>query len=271
MTGGLVTYKTGDSPLILSMPHDGTEIPPDIGARLNETGRSVPDTDWWMNRLYDGVPNVNPSIVRAHLSRYVIDVNRDPSGTTLYPGQATTGLCPTTTFDGEPIYLPGQEPDEAEVARRRDLYFAPYHAALARAIEDVKARHGYCLLYDCHSIRSEVPRLFDGTLPVFNIGTNEGAACAPAIEQAVAAACAGSEIHDCVVNGRFKGGWITRHYGRPENRVHAVQMELAQRAYMREAPPWDYLEDEANKVRPVLGRALEAMLAAGAEIEGARP
>ncbi len=270
MTGGTVTYEPGDSPLILSMPHDGTEIPPDIRDRLNETGRSVPDTDWWTNRLYDGVPNVNPSIVRAHLSRYVIDVNRDPSGTSLYPGQATTGLCPTTTFDGEPIYQPGQEPDEAEVDQRRNLYFAPYHAALARAIEDVKARHGYCLLFDCHSIRSEVPRLFDGTLPVFNIGTNEGAACAPAIERAVAAACAGSEMHDYVVNGRFKGGWITRHYGRPENRVHAVQMELAQRAYMREAPPWDYLDDEANKVRPVLGQALEAMLAAGAEVEGAR-
>lgn len=269
MTGGLVTYERGTSPLVLSMPHCGTEMPADIRDRLNESGRAIADTDWWIDRLYDFAGPLTPSIVKAHLSRYVIDVNRDPSGASLYPGQATTDLCPLTTFDGEPIYLPGAEPDAEEAARRRDLYFAPYHAALSRAIDEARAEHGYCLLYDCHSIRSEVPRLFDGTLPVFNIGTNGGASSAPQIEQAVVAACAAADGFDHVVNGRFKGGWITRRYGRPAEHVHAVQMELAQRAYMLEAPPWDYLAETADYLRPVLERALRGMLEAGGRLYGA--
>ena len=270
MSGGIVTYEPGEGPLVLSFPHSGTEIPEAVAERLNETGRAVPDTDWWLDRLYDFATDLRPTIVRAHLSRYVIDVNRDPTGASLYPGQATTGLCPTITFDGDPIYESGQEPDDAEIGARTGQYFQPYHAALRRAIEATRERHGYCLLYDCHSIRSEVPRLFEGTLPVFNIGTNDGASCAPQLERAVADACAGAESFDHVVNGRFKGGWITRHYGDPAGGVHAVQMELAQRAYMKEAPPWDYLDGVAAEVRPVLRRALEAMIAAGDRMHGAK-
>lgn len=270
MSEDAVTVETGIGPLVLSMPHCGTAIPADIAGRLNEIGRAVPDTDWWIDRLYDFAGELSATVIRARLSRYVIDVNRDPSGVSLYPGQATTGLCPTTTFDGAPIYRPGGEPDAAEIARRRELWFAPYHAVLAHAIEATRRRHGYCLLYDCHSIRSVVPRLFPGTLPVFNIGTNGGLSCAPEIARAVTAACAASEQHDHVVDGRFKGGWITRHHGRPTGGVEAVQMELAQRAYMYEAPPWQFDPMAANRLRPVLRHALEAMLAAGKRLHGDR-
>ncbi len=293
MSNGIVGVRPGGSPLILSMPHPGTGLVPEVAERLNETGLAVPDTDWWMPRLYDVADDLDPTVVEAKLSRYVIDVNRDPEGVPLYPGQATTGLCPDTTFDGAPIYKPGTEPDAAEIARRRDRYFAPYHDALSAEIERVRAAHGYALLYDCHSIRSVVPRLFPGTLPVFNIGTNAGQSCAREIEAGVADACASaSQDHvpkprpeeaapaavsrdegaeqdmSFVLNGRFKGGWITRHYGRPADDVHAVQMELALRAYMMEGPPWTYDERAAARTRPVLRRALEAMIEAGARIYG---
>jgi len=265
---GFVTVREGGSPLVLSMPHGGTEIVPGVAERLNETGLSVPDTDWWMAWFYDFAGTLDPTVVETRLSRYVIDVNRDPSGASLYPGQATTGLCPTTTFDGDPLYRPGMEPDESEIARRRDAYFAPYHETLSAEIERVRKRHGYALLYDCHSIRSVVPRLFEGTLPVFNIGTNGGASCAKEIEQGVADACAAADGLDHVLNGRFKGGWITRHYGRPDDNVHAVQMELAIRAYALETPPWTYLKKVAGPTRAVLRKALKNMIEAGERLYG---
>lgn len=259
--------RTGGGPLILSMPHGGRELIPGLEERLTEDGRALTDTDWWIERVYDFAETLDASVVRTDLSRVVIDVNRDPTGASLYPGQATTGLCPTETFDGAPLYRSGAAPDEAEIAARRERYFAPYHAALEAAIRRAEAAHGYALLYDCHSIRSHVPRLFEGTLPVFNIGTNDGASCAPALGAAVAEVCAAADGADHVVDGRFKGGWITRHYGRPEEGVHAVQMELAQRAYMDERPPWTFDEAKAVRLRPVLRRALEALLARAEEAQ----
>lgn len=263
-----IDVREGDSALILSIPHGGTEIPPEVAASLNQTGMAVSDTDWWMARLYGLADDLKPSVVQTRLSRYVIDVNRDPSGVSLYPGQATTGLCPTTTFDGAPLYKPGMEPDDNEIGRRCETYFAPYHDTLAAEIERVRKRHGYALLYDCHSIRSVVPRLFDGTLPVFNIGTNSGTSCAPDIESGVVSACAAAADMTHVVNGRFKGGWITRTYGRPADDVHAVQMELAQSAYMLEAPPWTYDDAAADRTWPVLRQVLENMIEAGTRLYG---
>lgn len=250
----------GDSPLILSMPHGGRELAPDIAARLNERGLAMADTDWWIERLYNFHTALDANVVRTKISRYVIDVNRDPSGASLYPGQATTGLCPTQTFDGEPIYFDGEEPSETEIAERAEHFFAPYHDSLEDAIASTRERHGYALLYDCHSIRSVVPRLFDGELPVFNIGTNNGLSCAPELAQIVTEACAGADGLTHIVNGRFKGGWITRRYGDPANNVHAVQMEMAQWAYMEEAPPWTYNEERAATARDALKRALTGMI-----------
>lgn len=252
-----VETTRGDSPLVLGMPHTGTDIPDDCLSRLNETGRALADTDWHIDRLYAGL--VDATTVRTRVHRYVIDVNRDPAGTSLYPGRNTTGLCPLTDFDGRPIYRTGQQPDAAEMERRRKAYHAPYHAALAAELDRAKAKHGVAILYDCHSIRSRIPYLFDGTLPDFSIGTKDGTTCAPDIETAVMRICEAATGYTTVLNGRFKGGWTTRHYGRPARGVHAVQMELAQSTYMDEAPPWDYDPARAVRLRVPLKAILETL------------
>lgn len=264
----IVTVTPGPSPLILSMPHPGTGQPPEVDAALNETGRAVPDTDWHMRELYAFAERFQPTIVEAGLSRYVIDLNRDPSGVSLYPGQATTELVPRTTFDGAPIW--STPPDEAEIERRKQAYFQPYHTALAAEIERVKAKHGWCLLWDCHSIKSAIPRLFPGTLPTLNLGTNSGASCAPEIEAAAVKAMAMQPLTQ-VANGRFKGGWITRHYGQPANHVHAIQMEKALSAYLiDEQAPWTFDATKAATLQSALSAIIAAALDAAAELEGKR-
>lgn len=264
-----VTVTRGTSPLILSMPHPGTEIPPEVAAALTERGRLVEDTDWHMRQVYAFADRFQPTIVEARLSRFVIDVNRDPSGVSLYPGQATTELVPTTTFDGTPIWTTA--PDAAEIERRRASYFQPYHDALATEIARVKATHGFCLLWDCHSIKSQIPRLFEGTLPTLNLGTNSGMSCAPEVEAAAITAMAGQPFTQ-VVNGRFKGGWITRHYGRPFEHVHALQMEKALSAYLvAEEAPWRFDATKAAGLQAALSAIIEAALDAAATLEGKRP
>ncbi|HYD46175.1 MAG TPA: N-formylglutamate deformylase [Phenylobacterium sp.] len=258
----------GEAPLVVAFPHTGTEIPPEIEAGFVSPWLARRDADWWVDRLYDFAADLGATTVRTRVSRSVIDVNRDPSGASLYPGQATTELCPTTTFDGEPLYRPGQAPDQAEIARRREAWFLPYHAALEAELARLAAQRGKVVLYDAHSIRSRVPRLFDGELPQFNIGTNSGRACAPALTAAVEAACTASGLSR-VVDGRFKGGWTTRHHGRPDNGVHAIQMELACRGYMDEPDgeptpdnwPTAYAPDRAEPLRRTLAGVLKACLA----------
>ncbi len=256
----VVEIHRGTAPLILSMPHCGRALTPEVEEQLNAEGRGIADTDWWIEKLYGFHGDFDANVVQAKLSRYVIDLNRDPSGASLYPGQATTGLCPTTTFDGTQIYRDGAEPAEAEIKRRIEAYYTPYHEALAGLIGETVKRHGYALLFDCHSIRSAVPRLFDGRLPDFNIGSNDGASCHPAMADILSDACHAAAGLTTVVNGRFKGGWITRHYGDPAANVHALQLELAQRAYMEETPPWTYLEAEAAKIGDILKGALGDMI-----------
>lgn len=249
----------GDSPLVLGLPHTGTDLPGDIASGLNETGRALADTDWHIDKLYEGLV-AGVTTVRTRVHRYAIDVNRDPSGQSLYPGQNTTGLVPLTDFDGAPIYRDGHLPDATEIERRRVAYHAPYHAALAAELDRVKARHGFAILYDCHSIRSRIPFLFDGTLPDFNIGTDGGATCHPHLQRAVHHLCEGAGGYSVVVNGRFKGGWTTRHYGRPSDGVHAIQMELAQSTYMLERAPWTYLPDRADRLRNHLRTLLDTLI-----------
>ncbi|GGH34757.1 formiminoglutamase [Cribrihabitans marinus] len=249
-----VEITRGDSPIVLGLPHTGTWLPEDIRARLNDRGRGLDDTDWHIHRLYDGLlPGA--TTVRATFHRYVIDANRDPSGVSLYPGQNTTGLVPLTDFDGEAIWT--APPDADEIEARRQAYHAPYHAALEAELDRVRAMHGVAILYDCHSIRSRVPYLFDGTLPDFNIGTNLGTTCATGIEQAVVAICQAAEGYTTVVNGRFKGGWTTRHYGRTDDGRHAIQMELAQTTYLEtERAPWAYDTAKAERLRAHLAEIL---------------
>lgn len=251
----------GDTPLVLAMPHTGTWLPPDAWDRLNERGRRLADTDWHLDRLYkDLVPDA--TIIGANFHRYLIDANRDPSGQSLYPGQNTTGLCPATNFDGRSIYEDGRQPDDAEIERRRLAFHAPYHAALSAELVRVRNLHGVVVLYDCHSICSQAPFLFEGVLPDFNVGTDNGATCAPAIEAAVAGICAQADGFTSVLNGRFRGGWTTRHYGRPERGMHAIQMELAQSTHLEsEAAPYAYSEAKAERLRPHLKAILQTVVA----------
>jgi len=225
--------RRGEAPLVLSLPHVGTAIPEDIQARLVSPWLARKDADWWIGELYDFAAEIDATIVRAYWSRTVIDLNRDPTGVSLYPGQATTSLCPVETFDGESLYRPGAEPNAEEIEARIDTFFRPYHRALAEEISRLYNKYGRIVIYDCHSIRSGIPRLFAGKLPVFNLGTNSGATADPALIGHVTDIIAGSG-RSHVVDGRFKGGYITRHYGQPEKGVHALQMELACRGYLRE-------------------------------------
>lgn len=233
--------RRGGGPLIVNVPHAGTLVPDAVGARLTRAGRALPDTDWHVEKLYDLAAPDNVTLMTATQSRYVVDLNRDPSGNALYPGADNTELCPTRTFADEPIYAPGDAPTPDEVIQRTVAHFLPYHQTLAVEIARVKKLHGYAVLLDGHSIRGEVPRFFTGRLPDLNLGTAGGTTCAHEAQAAAVAVLKGATGMSYVVNGRFKGGWITRHYGRPYDHVHALQLEMAQRCYMDEAPPyaWD--------------------------------
>ncbi|WP_386071097.1 N-formylglutamate deformylase [Tahibacter sp. UC22_41] len=255
----IFTLHTGTAPLLVSLPHDGSEIPPDIAARLVPAARRAPDTDWHVSRLYAFARELGASVLVPRYSRYVIDLNRPSDDVSLYPGQNTTGLCPTVQFNGEPVYLPGQEPDAAEIAQRLQTYWKPYHEALQQELARLRAAHGRAVLWDGHSIRSVVPFLFEGRLPDFNVGTAGGASCSPALQARLQAVLAAQSDYSHVVNGRFKGGHITRHYGRPAEGVQAVQLELAQLNYMDE-DSFAYLPQRAEPTAALIRRLLEAAL-----------
>ena len=263
-----VEVQSGQSPVVLGQPHTGTIVPDEIFNLLTPLGQTLSDTDWHIHTLYDGLlPDA--TTVRATFHRYVIDANRDPSGASLYPGQNTTGLVPFTDFDGAPLW--DSPPTEADVEKRRQNYHAIYHAALERELRRVHEIHGVAILFDCHSIRSNIPFLFEGTLPDFNIGTNEGKTCSPLIEDIVMKKCADADGYSHVVNGRFKGGWTTRHYGCPEDGFHAIQMELAQSTHLAtESTPFDYDPQKAEALREYLKPILET-LANVATTLGAKP
>jgi N-formylglutamate deformylase len=259
VTDATATYSftQGTLPLLISIPHLGTEIPPELQAGMADIASLKQDTDWHLDQLYGFAQAMGASIVCARVSRYVIDLNRPPDGASLYPGQTTTSLCPADTFRGEPLYLPGHAPDAAEQVRRLGAYWQPYHQQIRAELDRLKAAHGAVLLWDAHSIASLLPRLFEGRLPDLNFGTADGRSCAPEILQAVVdVAAQGPFSH--VVNGRFKGGHITRHYGTPAQQVHAIQLEMSQLLYMREEAPFSYEPAKAQTVQPLLQRMLEA-------------
>jgi N-formylglutamate deformylase len=254
-------FHQGTAPLLVSLPHAGTYVPPQLAARFTEEACHVPDTDWHMERLYDFAKDMGASILVATHSRYVVDLNRPPDGASLYPGQSVTGLCPVDTFDDTPIYAQGDVPGEAEIAERRDAVWAPYHAQLRAELDRIRAQHGVAMLWDAHSIRSVLPRFFEGKLPDLNLGTADGASCAPELAAELLAIAKSATGYTAVLNGRFKGGHITRHYGEPARNIHAVQLEMTQCSYMQEALPFAYLPEVAAGIQPHLRRMLEAMLA----------
>ncbi|MFG6487552.1 N-formylglutamate deformylase [Roseateles sp. BYS78W] len=257
--------QPGRVPLLISLPHVGTEIPPELAERFVPRALLSEDTDWHLERLYRPLAQaLGASLLVPRYSRYVIDLNRPPDDRPLYPGASGgTGLVPTRFFTSEPLYRDGAEPDAADIASRRRTYWQPYHDALAAELARLRAEHGHALLFDGHSIRSELPWLFEGRLPALNLGTADGASCAPAITERLGALLAGQARFSHVVNGRFKGGYITRHHGRPGQGIHAVQLEMCQRCYMDEAqdPRHAYDEAAAAAVAPLIERMLEEMLA----------
>jgi N-formylglutamate deformylase len=246
------TLERGTAPLLVSMPHLGTEIPPELREHYVERALEVEDTDWHLDRLYDWLPGVGASVLKPRWSRYVIDLNRPPDDQPMYPGASNTELCPTRFFTGDPLYREGAQPDAAERARRLEAYWRPYHDALRLELDRIRALHGFALLWDAHSIRSCIPWLFDGELPGLNIGTAGNLSADETITEAVAHAASRHPQFTHAVNGRFKGGYITRHYGRPAEHVHAVQLEMCQKLYMSESAPFAYDVDRAAAVRPVV-------------------
>ena len=253
------TLHQGSAPLLISLPHDGEAIPESLLPRLTPGARAVPDTDWHVSRLYAFARELGASMLVPQHSRYVVDLNRPPDDVSLYPGQNTTGLCPVVRFSGEPVYLDGQEPTPAEIQSRVERYWRPYHEALAAELARLRERHGRCVLWEGHSIRSEVPFLFEGRLPDFNLGTAGGRSCSAELRDRLVAVLDAQSAFSFVADGRFKGGYITRHYGRPHDGIEAVQLELAQLNYMDEAS-FRYDSERADPTQELLRRLLESAL-----------
>nr|BFD39159.1 N-formylglutamate deformylase [Pseudomonas sp. FFPRI_1] len=260
----VLNFKQGRVPLLISMPHAGTRLTPAVAAGLVPQAQSLPDTDWHIPRLYQFAQELGASTLAAEYSRFVIDLNRPSDDKPLYVG-ATTGLYPATLFDGEPLFVEGQAPSREEREQYLHEVWGPYHRTLQEELARLKAEFGYALLFDAHSIRSLIPHLFEGKLPDFNLGTFNGASCDPQLASRLEAICAGHSDYTHVLNGRFKGGHITRHYGNPAEHVHAVQLELAQSAYMEEFEPFRYREDLAAPTQVVLKELLQGLLAWGQE------
>lgn len=261
MSEAVFFLHRGSTPLVLSLPHVGTTIPDELKSRYTQRALQVEDTDWHLERLYDFAKTLGASVIVPRMSRYVIDLNRAPDDTPMYPGASNTELCPTRFFNGDSLYADGATPDATEVTRRRATYWQPYHDALRTELDRARAQFGYALLWDGHSIRSEIPWLFDGKLPDLNLGTASGASCAESLGSALVDELQSNPHFTHALDGRFKGGYITRNYGRPADNIHAVQMEMCQLLYMQEALPFDYLNDRAVQVQPLLQRLLEIMLA----------
>lgn len=260
----IFTLEAGTAPLLVSLPHDGTAIPDALRARMTAAAQAAPDTDWWVSRLYDFAHELGASVLRPNFSRYVVDLNRPPDDVSLYPGQNTTGLCPQLQFSGAPIYQAGQEPTPEEIAERRHQYWQPYHDALQAELARLRQRFARVVLWEGHSIRSELPFLFEGRLPDLSLGTASGASCSPALQARLEAVLGDQTHYSHVVNDRFKGGYITRHYGQPQQGIDAVQLELAQTTYMDESTT-DYLPERAQRLqREVLRPLLEAVLSSPA-------
>lgn len=253
-------FTAGRAAVLLSIPHDGRLIPPEIAARMFGRALRIPDTDWHIGRLYDFANALGASVLAARYSRYVVDLNRDPAGEALYPGADNTEIVPSTTFEREPIYHARSEPDAAEIVRRIERYWRPYHDRLAAAIAEIRARFGHVVVFDAHSIRSVVPRFFDGVLPDFNFGTASGASADAGLAARAFAVLDRADGFTAADNGRLTGGYITRHYGDPAGGVHTIQLELSQRTYMSETDPFDYRPERAGLVQPVLREMLAAML-----------
>lgn len=255
----MIDVTCGNSPIVLGFGHTGTDIPADIASTMTPAGQAMADTAWHLDRLYKDL-GLDLTRVRAPVHRYVVDVNRCADETPLYTDRRDTGLCPITTFDGQDIYLPGMQPDQAERRRRVAAYHTPYHQALRTELDRLRHKHGAAVLFDCHSTRSVIPTLFDDTLPDLNIGTNLSASCSISVERSVHTRCRAAPAYSCALNDRFYGGWTIRSLGQPSDNIHAIQLDIAQRSYMDETAPWHFRADKAELLRPVIYRVLSDLI-----------
>jgi len=256
----IYTFHRGSLPLLISVPHAGTAVPDEIARTFTRSGLELPDTDWYVDRLYGFAEELGASVIRASVSRYVVDLNRGPDSASLYTAAVTSPVCPTSTFAGATIYEPGREPDADAIAARLEHYWHPYHQCIAEELWRIRSEHGYALLWDAHSIISRMPTLFEGELPEFNLGTRDHAACPVSVSETLLQSLRAEGRYSAVLNGRFKGGYITMAYGRPADRVLAIQLELAQRTYMAEVPrgPWEAARarDVATRIQTLLRQFL---------------
>lgn len=256
----LFDFQPGNTPLLVSMPHVGTRVPEFISSRMTEQASVLPDTDWDVHKLYDFLPELGVSTIKANYSRYVVDLNRSPSGESLYPGQKVTEICPSTLFNGEEVYKPGCTPEGDEIFRRVDRFWTPYHKKIEQELERIRQNFGYAILWDAHSIRSEVPILFEGALPDFNWGTADGSSCDEILSSRLLEAVQSTDAYSTVINGRFKGGYITRKNGEPRKAIHAIQLELSQATYMSDESLFQFDDEKASKVRSLLKDLVEIVL-----------
>lgn len=256
------SFTPGEAPVLVTLPHAGQFLPAGLARRMTEYGATLPDTDWYMEKLYDFSKELGIGVLRANYSRYVVDLNRGADDGVLYPGRPSTGLVPHLTFSGLPIYQDGQIPNEQEMAERTNLFWRPYHLRIEQELARLKEKWGWAILWDGHSIASQIPRLFEGVLPDFNFGTHMGASCAPELAQALVGQAATLPQYTHVLDGRFKGGYTTRHYGRPDQNIHAVQLELAQTTYLKnEESPWLLSVSKTECLKQTLSSFLGCALA----------
>ncbi len=260
MPDAIFRLHTGKTPLLLSLPHVGTVIPESMHMQFSARALEVEDTDWHLERAYDFAAALGASVIVPRYSRYVIDLNRPPDNTPMYPGASNTELCPSRFFTGEPLYPEKSAPTAREIDARRETYWQPYHDALCAELQRLRDIHGYAILWDGHSIRSQIPWLFDGQLPDLNLGTASGASCAPSLRDTVAQTLAAQSTFSVAVDGRFKGGYITRHYGQPAQSIHALQLEMCQYLYMEETRPFNFDPKRAARLQPLLQQLLEVLL-----------
>lgn len=260
MTDDVFTLHAGTAPLVVSLPHIGRRIPSALAPAYVARAAAVEDTDWHLDRVYDFAKALGASVIAPRHSRYVVDLNRPPENTPMYPGANNTELCPTRFFTGEPLYAPARSPDAAQIATRLDDYWRPYHDALGAEIGRLKARHGHVVLWDGHSIKSSLPWLFEGRLPDLNLGTANGASCAGSLRAGLMGVLAAQDRFSHITDGRFKGGYITRHYGAPAAGVHAVQLEMCWSCYMEETPPYELDPERVAALEPLLRSLLQTCL-----------
>ncbi len=257
----IIPPQNSEVPILLSVPHCGTAFPEELASDYKpEFVRAPEDTDWFVDTLYDFAAELGIGLIAANYSRWVIDLNRNPQSKPLYAdGRIITALCPVTTFTGQSIYKDERkEVETGEVQRRRNVYFDPYHQKIKGLLDVLKKKYGKVLLWDCHSIRQQVLTIQKDKFPDLILGDADGTSASPGLIETV---LGGLDHSDYSVshNHPFKGGYITRHFGRPSENQHALQLEMTKMNYMDDSE-MSYDKSRAEKIRALLKSIFEKLI-----------